>query len=147
MNMKLWVPLLLAGAMGIVAAKLGRNMLSGRSITATPGSSISVAVAAADLEPGHEITSADIKAVKMPLESVPKGSFAQADELQGRVVTSQIVTGQAVLEPVLAPKGSGRGGIHLWCPRACGRFQSMSVNRLPWADCSSPVVMWTSSAP
>ncbi len=99
--------------MGIVAAKVGRNMLNGRSPLATQGNLISVVVAAADLEPGHEITSVDVKTVHMPLEAVPKGGFANGTEVEGRVVTSQVVAGQAVLDPVLAPKGVGRGASSL----------------------------------
>lgn len=105
------MPLVLSVALGLVAAKLARDVLvsGGRSGPAAEGASAPVVVAKADLDPGHGLTEADLEIKKFPESGVPRSAFTTIEELVGRVLVTPVVQGQAIVAPVLAPPGSGSG--------------------------------------
>src|SRR5205823_2024051 len=68
-----------------------------------------VVVAAADLEPGHALSEQDLKVATLPADALPRGHAASPADFAGRVVTSQVVAGQTVVESMLAAKGATAG--------------------------------------
>ncbi len=110
MNWKSWVPLTLAIVLGVVAAKVARDMLMQNRPAPTQSVKLSkVIVAKADITPGHEIKAEDLGEAQVSTESLPTGAFTDTQSLIGRVAESRMVKGQTVLEPQLAQKGAGAG--------------------------------------
>src|SRR3954470_818907 len=109
MNVKTWIPLALAVVLGLVAAKVARDMLAQRSRQTTASKLTEVVIAKRDIIAGNELTGADLTTGKVSVESVPERSFTSAADLIGRVVESPILKGQSILEPDLAPRGTGSG--------------------------------------
>jgi len=69
-----------------------------------------IAIAASDLRAGKELTASDLKLVDWPADAVPAGAVVDATALMGRVLRSNLLKGEPVVESRLAAKGS-RGGI------------------------------------
>jgi pilus assembly protein CpaB len=109
MNVKTWIPLVLAIVLGLVAALMARNVISRNRGTANDGSLVSIVTAAHDIEPGQKITADDLGAAKLPAASVPSGSFQNPADLVDRVSVVRLVKGQHVLENTLAPTGTAAG--------------------------------------
>jgi pilus assembly protein CpaB len=110
MNWKTWVPLTLAIVLGVVAAKVARDMLMQNRPAPTASVKLTkVIVAKVDITPGHEIKAEDLGDAQVSAESVPGGSFADPQQVVGRVAEQKMVKGQTVLEPQLAPQGAGAG--------------------------------------
>jgi pilus assembly protein CpaB len=110
MNLKTWIPLILAVLLGTVALVVARKTLrpaGGRDAPAAPTSD--VVVASRDVPVGRELTTEDLAVTRQPTGSVPSQSFTKVQDLVGRAATTPIVKGQAVLETLLAPQGSGAG--------------------------------------
>jgi pilus assembly protein CpaB len=68
-----------------------------------------IAVAAAEVPLGSRITGEMVRLVEWPDASVPPGSFAKADDVVGRVVTSTVQRGEPLIEGRLAPVGAKAG--------------------------------------
>jgi pilus assembly protein CpaB len=110
MNWKVWTPLILAAALGLIAAKVGRDMvlrLRGTEVSAPK--MVQVVVASRDLAPGTALSEAHLAFAPMPPESLPRNPFTDPAALVGRVVVLPLVKGQLMLETALAPAGTGRG--------------------------------------
>ena len=105
MNWKTWVPLIIAVILGLIAAKVGRDMLVNRHDSGPEGQLVRIVVARRDIAPGHTLEAADLVEAAFPPESVPRGSFRPGGELAGRVAAMQVIQGQPVL--FLAMTGSG----------------------------------------
>lgn len=84
-----------------------RQRAAPRAAAAVPMKDVVVAVR--ELDVGVTIRPEDVKAAKLPAPSVPQGSFARAEEVVGRPVTSKILAGEPVLARRLAERGSGFG--------------------------------------
>lgn len=69
-----------------------------------------VVVAARDLDVGTRLTPAMLQVVDWPASSAVKGAFADTAKLDTRVINSNILRGEPVLENKLAPVGS-KGGL------------------------------------
>ena len=110
MNVKSWIPLVLAAVLGLLALVVARKALNktGGPQGTTP--LVAVAVAARDLPPGRELVAEDLTVTRLPAEVMPGGSFRAAQEVVGRTTLHPLVKGQAVVEPLLTPTGT-RGGI------------------------------------
>lgn len=110
MNLKTWIPLCAAIVLGLVAAKLGYDMMgqSGgqRDENAPPLSSI--VVASGHIQPGHELTSEDLTVTQIAADVAGAG-FANPQQLVGRVVMGDVEKGQPLFENMLAPQGGGSG--------------------------------------
>ena len=75
MNWKTWVPLIIAVILGLIAAKVGRDMLVSRKDSGPEGQLVRIVVAKRDIAPGHTLEANDVVSAAFPPESVPKGSF------------------------------------------------------------------------
>jgi pilus assembly protein CpaB len=109
MNLKTWMPLVLAVILGLAAAKFASDALA-RSRAAVPKvESVRVVVAKAGVAPGQELT-ADVLALgPIAAATRPPGSFAAVADAVGRVATIPMFPGQPVMEELLAVKGAGTG--------------------------------------
>lgn len=109
MNAKTIIPLVVAIVFAVVAAKLGKDFMSKGKNSGTQVKMTKVLVAREDIPPGATIKEADVLLRELPTEGLPQYTFSQAADVVGRVVMAQMVKGQAVLETMLAPKGSSGG--------------------------------------
>ena len=111
MRWRMWLPLVLSVGLGLVAAKLARDVLvnKGPVTQAIETATSPVVVAKGDFDPGYALTDADIEIKKLPEGSIPRTAFNALDQLVGRVLISPVVQGQAIVSPMLAPIGAGGG--------------------------------------
>src|SRR5712672_3492845 len=98
MNWKTWVPLIIAVILGLIAAKVGRDMLVNRKDTGTEGQLVRIVVAKRDIAPGHTLDPNDLTTAAFPPDSMPRGSFKPESELAGRVAVIQVIQGQPLLD-------------------------------------------------
>src|SRR5215208_3909279 len=109
MNWKTWVPLIIAVILGLIAAKVGRDMLVNRKDSGPEGHLVRIVVAKRDIAPGHTLDPNDLTSAAFPPDSIPRGSFRQETEVVGRVAALQVIQGQPLLDSFLAMTGSGAG--------------------------------------
>lgn len=109
MNWKTWVPLVLAVALGLVAMKVARDVMSKNQAAGTSGGGLKMIVAKHDIAAGAELTADDLEAVKVASEVNPQAVFTDAAAIQGRVLSIALVKGSPILEGMLAPTGKGSG--------------------------------------
>jgi pilus assembly protein CpaB len=115
MNLKRWIPLVLAVVLGVVAAKLSRDALMRGRSNASNDNLIATVTASRDMAPGDKFAAGDLTTVRVPAESVPAQTFQAPAEVVDRVAATRIVKGQTVLEGLLAPKGMA-GGVQALVP-------------------------------
>ncbi|MCL4183862.1 MAG: Flp pilus assembly protein CpaB [Burkholderiaceae bacterium] len=101
------IMLLLSLVAGIAAMVLAARWLNEQSLAKTEAH---VVVAARDIELGQPLNASMVTLVPWPAGSVPAGSFAKAEAIDGRVVRTQLLRGEPVLEAKLAPVGT-KGGL------------------------------------
>ncbi len=124
---KNWIPFVLALAFGLVAAKLGRDLLvRSRQAGGVSGSMAGVVVARVDISPGAVLSEQDLAVEKLPEGVLPKSAFKSTSELVGRVATVPVVRGLVIVEPMLAPAGS-EGGVQALVPPGM-RLVTVEVN-------------------
>jgi pilus assembly protein CpaB len=129
MNLKTMIPLVVALILGVVAAKVGHDMmLKGRQSGATGIKTIKVVVAKEELSPGSTIKDTDLTLRDMPAEGLPPSLATNPAELAGRVLLTQVAKGQVIPEGLLAPKGS-LGGLAAMVP-AGKRAVTLEVNEV-----------------
>jgi pilus assembly protein CpaB len=112
MNIKTWIPLIVAVVLGLIAAKLGRDMLANRPKANADATKYSpIVVTDDDLEPGHKLTADDLVVSKIAAgeEGAPVIGFDSPDKLIGRVLLTRLVQGQPIFDNSLAPEGTGAG--------------------------------------
>ncbi len=68
-----------------------------------------VAVATSDIAPGTTLTAGSLKLVSWPQELIPPQCAAALNQVQGRVVTFPISTGEPIMFSKLAPVGAAAG--------------------------------------
>lgn len=105
-NMRALVVLLVAIAAGIAAVVLANRWLTER--TAEAGG-VKVVVATKDLDLGTRLTPDMMQAVPWPKDSVPQGAFDNVDRVATRVVKTNVLRGEPILETKLAPIGTTGG--------------------------------------
>lgn len=69
-----------------------------------------VVVATRDLELGQPLDATMLKSVPWPTDAMPAGAFRDVAALDGRVLKTVVLKGEAVLDPKLAPAGT-KGGL------------------------------------
>jgi pilus assembly protein CpaB len=69
-----------------------------------------IVVAAADISLGQRLSPEMFKLAEWPTDSVPKGAFTDPQKLDGRVLKTNILIGEPVVETRLAPQGT-QGGL------------------------------------
>jgi pilus assembly protein CpaB len=99
--------LLLSLVAGVSAMVLAARWLNEQSASATAAQ---VVVAARDIELGQPLNASMVALVPWPAGSVPAGSFAKIEAVDGRVLHTQLLKGEPVLEAKLAPIGT-KGGL------------------------------------
>lgn len=109
MNWKTFVPLVLAIVLGVVAAKVARDTLSKQHQPAPTGNFTSIVVTKRPLAPGQELTAEDLTMGQVSPETAPEQSFSNIADVLNRTSKVEMVKGQAIVEPLLAEKGSGSG--------------------------------------
>jgi pilus assembly protein CpaB len=110
MNWKAWVPLVLAIVLGLLAAKITRDVLAQRSAPQVVKTDLAqIVVAKHTITPGQEIRADDITVGEVPAKRIPEGAFKNTTDLIGRVAQIQFGKDQVLVESLLAPKGSGNG--------------------------------------
>jgi pilus assembly protein CpaB len=109
MNVKKAMPLVLAVVLGLVAMVMARRLLKPPTVVHAVTNTTPVVVATRDVSPGKELTAEDLIAADVPSSVVPAKAFTNVADLVGRVATSPLVKGQAVLETLLSPPGGGVG--------------------------------------
>src|SRR5436190_10703340 len=129
MNAKTLIPLIVAIVLGAVAAKMGKDMMGKGRGNDAPGIKFSKQVVAKEnLAPGATIKEADVTLKDMPTDARAEQSFANVADVVGRVVTTQIVKNQAVINTLLAPTGAV-GGLTAMIPPGM-RAVTLEVNEV-----------------
>src|SRR5262245_32066760 len=70
---------------------------------------VSVVVAATNLDIGAEIGRDDIRVIDWPAESAPESAFSNADEVIGRGLIMPVIQNEPILPMKLASKEAGAG--------------------------------------
>jgi len=111
MNLKKFLPLIAAVAMGLMAARIVVQLAENKKEVAAPGGPrmVTVVVAAKDIGLGQIITDSDVEDGQLAADTAPSNSFRDPSIVIGRVAATPVMKGQAVLDSLLAPKGSGSG--------------------------------------
>jgi pilus assembly protein CpaB len=125
MNAKAVVPLVVALGLGVVAAKMGKDMMA-RGRQGGDTKLIKLVVAREDLAPGSTIKEADVAVRELPVASASPETFVNPSDLVGRVVTGQLTKGQLVTSGLLARKGE-LGGAQAMVPEGM-RAVTLEVN-------------------
>jgi pilus assembly protein CpaB len=101
-NTRAVLMLVVATAAGLAAVvSASRWMVSQAS-----GATTKVVVAATDINLGQRISPSYLKVADWPSNSVPPGSFADVQKLDGRVLKASMLTGEPVVEARLSPVGT-----------------------------------------
>lgn len=109
MKSKAIIPLVVGLAVGLVAIKLGLDVVK-RAQGANRGAGAVQVVAASKTIPlASAITEHMIKTIRTSKEMTPEGAFADVADVIGRVSRSEIPKGVPVLDSMLAPPGSSPG--------------------------------------
>ncbi|MGH7213942.1 MAG: Flp pilus assembly protein CpaB [Tepidisphaeraceae bacterium] len=110
MNLKAWIPLILAVGLGLVALVMAQSLLNrGAAPAADAGPTVPVVIATRNVEPGAALSAEDLTVAKVAPETAPEALYANPDEVVGRVVTTRLVKGQQIVDTLLAPKGTASG--------------------------------------
>ena len=111
MKAKVWLPLVMAAVLGVIAAALAWNLASGAGQTAAAEGPeyVEVAVAARPVEAGRRLGEEDVKLLRIEADAAAPGSLYGFDAAVGRVVLAPVAQGQMLLEGQLAGAESGAG--------------------------------------
>lgn len=101
-----WIMLSVALIAGLMAVLLASQWLDAKS-----GSGMTkVVVASTDISLGQRLTPELVQLVDWPSRSVPPGAYQQINGLDGRVLRTNMLRGEPVLQAKLAPVGT-QGGL------------------------------------
>jgi pilus assembly protein CpaB len=110
MNLKTWLPLVLAIVLGLIAAKISHDVIqSRRDVQIASGRMSQIVVAKRTLMPGHVLVAEDLSVGEVAKNCVPESSFANVSDAVGRAVAIQMGKGQPIVDSLLAPRGAGTG--------------------------------------
>jgi pilus assembly protein CpaB len=115
MNAKAIVPLVIALALGGLAAKVGKDMLAKGRQGRGAAELTKVVVVREDVAPGAVLRESDLALRDTPADGLSEHAFTRVSDVLGRVVTAQLVKHQTVLETLLAPRGT-LGGAQAMVP-------------------------------
>jgi pilus assembly protein CpaB len=104
--------LLMIGALALalgafVSFMVYRTLKTGQQADSRPG--IDVVVAANDLQVGAKVADRDVKLVRFPVDTVPRGHFQRMSNVIGRGVILPISQGEFILQDKLAGENGGSG--------------------------------------
>jgi pilus assembly protein CpaB len=110
MNVKTVIPLALAIVLGLFAAMAAKNMIDKNKTQPIVAVHYTQVVVAKDnIAAGSALRAEDLTVGKMAGDISPDVIYGNPSEVTGRVLTCALVKGQPIMEPVLAPKGTGSG--------------------------------------
>jgi len=115
MKSKTSITLLIAVALGLVTAKVGKDLIQRYTATKAKADVTRVVVAKADLDPGRLLEATDLSVQEFPQSATPKAAFTDPKQVIGRTVSSPVAAGQMMFEGLLAPEGSA-GGLQALVP-------------------------------
>jgi pilus assembly protein CpaB len=106
-----WMWLVLALVFGTVATFMALGWLKRQSQMAQqPGANLApIVVASKDISSATTLSGDQLTVQQWPKENCPKGAFAKAEELNGRVNAYSFSVGEPILESKLAPPGAPPG--------------------------------------
>lgn len=111
MNLKTWIPLALAIVLGLIAAKVARDLIVRSRNNAEPGQArtVKIVVAKGRVSPGQELTADALTLGPIAAEAPPVGAFTDPGAVIGRVAVTEMFAGQPIMDGLLASKGAGAG--------------------------------------
>ena len=104
-NTRTWIMLGIAVMCGLLAVFLAAQWLTNQSSRGIAR----IAVAASDISLGQRLTPDHIRLVDWPAGSTPPGAHSNIAELDGRVLRTSLLRGEAVIDAKLAPLGTTGG--------------------------------------
>ncbi|MGE5493136.1 MAG: Flp pilus assembly protein CpaB [Actinomycetota bacterium] len=90
---------------GIAAVFVAGQWLNGRAVQ-----TVQVAVASRDIDLGSPLNATMVEMVGWPKDTIPSGAFNTSASLDGRVLKTNLVRGEPIVEAKLAPVGA-KGGL------------------------------------
>jgi pilus assembly protein CpaB len=108
MNVRTWIPLIVAVALGITAAVVARKSILSRTQIVRQ-ETVKVVVAKTAIAPGESLTAEQLTTAPFPGSVPPPQSFSNPSELVGRVITAPMLVGQPFQESLLAARGASPG--------------------------------------
>ncbi|HZX31873.1 MAG TPA: Flp pilus assembly protein CpaB [Rhodocyclaceae bacterium] len=90
---------------GIAAVFVAGQWLNGRAVQ-----TVQVAVASRDIDLGSPLNVTMVEMVGWPKDTIPSGAFNTSAALDGRVLKTNLVRGEPIVEAKLAPQGA-KGGL------------------------------------
>jgi len=105
-NKRAFIVMTLAILFGLTAVLFASRWL----LNQPSGANGRIVVAAGDISLGQRLTPEMFKLAEWPADSVPKGAFTDPQKLDGRVLKTNILVGEPVVEARLAPQGT-QGGL------------------------------------
>ena len=109
MKSKAIIPLVIGLAVGLVAIKMGLDVVKKAKGANQGGASVDIVVAARSIPLATGITDQMVATVKTPRELAPTGVFNTVSDVVGRVNRAEIPKGAPVMGSVLAPPGTSPG--------------------------------------
>lgn len=109
MRRQTMIALAIAVVLGLFAVYLTNSYLSAKDSNQQQGELVRVAVAAAPLNYGMEVTPETVRFAAMPRNSLPPGSFTSPEQLFGKGEKRVALMPITVNEPILPGKISGAG--------------------------------------
>jgi pilus assembly protein CpaB len=92
-----------------VSAALGVYLLKSPAPATTKPETVSVVVAATEINRGQTISQKDLSTREWPKDMIPEGAITDLKVIEDQTVIVPLIKGDLLLEGKLAPKGSGRG--------------------------------------
>lgn len=104
------VPLLgIAVVVAFISTVVFYGIFAGRVSGGVSGPSADILVAARDLERGHTVAPADVKAAQWAAGQPPKGSFSTPEQVKGMTLLEPLSAGEPLTASRLATASSGAG--------------------------------------
>ena len=107
MKLKTPVSLMVAIVLGLITAYFGVETMHNNNGRSSPMTR--VLIATKDMSPGYVIQADDLDSKVFSIDAVPDKAMHETKEAVGRTVIANIVTGQTMIDAMMAPKG-GAGG-------------------------------------
>jgi pilus assembly protein CpaB len=104
-NTRVWIMLGVAVVCGLLAVVLAAQWLTNQSSRGIER----IAVAASDISLGQRLTPDLVKIVDWPASSTPPGAHKDIAGLDGRVLRTSLLRGEAIIDAKLAPLGTTGG--------------------------------------
>jgi len=109
MNSKAIIPLAIGLAVGLLAVKLGVDVIQRAKASGSSTAMVNVVVAAKDIPDTAKIQPDMVKYVRTPKALAPAQCFSVLDDVIGRVTNRSIPQGLPVVASMLAPPGTPEG--------------------------------------